>query len=98
MSLTGIRVRRVSGDSDTRSLGGKINNFSSLSVIYNKHISLLRFSFADIFLSLNLKLFAHRTKIHKCFSSFFSFVSSLRCCKARKKFSVGFLFFSAGSA
>lgn len=60
--------------------GGKTNNsFSRWNVIYNKHIALhVRVSFADIFFSLILKLFAHRTKIHKCF--FFLFSSSCRCC------------------
>lgn len=72
--------------------GGKTNNsFSQWNVIYNKHIALQdRVFFADIFFSLILKLFAHRTKIHKCFLfvlclSFNAFVVAVSFVVAREK-------------
>lgn len=72
----GIRSRAVDqwwNPNDDGWRGGKTNNsFSRWNVIYNKHI--VRVSFADIFFSLILKLFAHRTKIHNVF---FLFVVSL---------------------
>lgn len=71
--------------------GVKINNFSSQSnVIFNKLIASRIFLF---FLSLILKPFAHRTKIHKCFFLLLRFSSC--CCKKRQRNSLlDFFFFS----